>query len=72
MRCTRRSSAAVTGRPERTAERYHRFRWRQCVKSFKEPSGTILNQAQYPFNTIIRRAALRCASCRARASRSTR
>ena len=52
MRCIRCSSAAVTERPERTAQGYRRFRCRQCGKQFNERSGTVLNRAQYPSDVI--------------------
>ena len=52
MRCIRCSSAAVTERPERTAQGYRRFRCRQCGKQFNERSGTVLNRAQYPSDVV--------------------
>ena len=52
MRCIACRSAAVTERPERTAQGYRRFRCRACGKQFNERSGTILNRAQYPSDVI--------------------
>ena len=48
MRCIECGSAAVTERPERTAQGYRRFRCRTCGKQFNERTGTLLNRAQYP------------------------
>lgn len=44
--------AAVTERPERTAQGYRRFRCRQCGKQLNERSGTLLNRAQYLSDVI--------------------
>lgn len=52
MRCKECRSAAVTERPERTAQGYRRFRCRACRKQFNERSGTVLNRAQYPSDVI--------------------
>ena len=52
MRCTECGSAAVTERPERTAQGYRRFRCRACGKQFNERSGTLLNRTQYPSDVI--------------------
>ena len=52
MRCMECGSAAVTERPERTAQGYRRFRCRACRKQFNERSGTVLNRAQYPSDVI--------------------
>jgi hypothetical protein len=52
MRCIECRSAAVTERPERTAQGYGRFRRRACGKPFNERSGTVLNRAQYPSHVI--------------------
>ena len=52
MRCVACSSAAVTERPERTAQGYRRFRCRQCGKQFNERSSTVLNRVQYPSDVI--------------------
>ena len=52
MRCIECRSAAVTERPERTAQGYRRFRCRACSKQFNERSGTVLNRAQYPSDVI--------------------
>jgi transposase-like protein len=52
MRCVACGSAAVTERPERTAQGYRRFRCRTCGKQFNERSGTVLNRAQYPSDVI--------------------
>jgi transposase-like protein len=52
MDCVACGSAAVTERPERTAQGYRRFRCRDCGKQFNERSGTLLNHAQYPSDVI--------------------
>src|SRR3954466_5178819 len=52
MRCIGCGSAAVTERPERTAQGYRRFRCRSCGKQFDERTGTVLNRAQYPSDVI--------------------
>ena len=52
MRCIGCGSAAVTERPERTAQGYRRFRCRSCSKQFNERTGTVLNRAQYPSDVI--------------------
>src|SRR5215204_6159311 len=52
MRCLACGSAAVTERPERTAQGYRRFRCRSCGKQFNERTGTVLNRAQYPSDVI--------------------
>ncbi len=52
MRCVECGCAAVTERPERTAQGYRRFRCRACGKQFNERSGTLLNRAQYPSDVI--------------------
>ena len=52
MRCVECGSAAVTERPERTAQGYRRSRCRACGKQFNERSGTLLNRAQYPSDVI--------------------
>jgi transposase-like protein len=49
MRC---GSAAVSERPERTAQGYRRFRCRTCGKQFNERSGGALNRTQYPSDVI--------------------
>ena len=52
MDCVCCGSAAVTERPERTAEVYRRFRCRDCGRQFNEPSAGVLNRAQYPSDVI--------------------
>ena len=52
MRCVGCGSAAVTERPERTAQGCRRFRCRCCGKQFSERSGTALNRAQYPSDVV--------------------
>ena len=52
MDCVACGSAAVTERPECTAQGYRRFRCRACGKQFNERSGTLLNRAQYPSDVI--------------------
>jgi putative transposase len=48
MRCLGCGSAAVTERPERTAQGYRRFRCRECGRQFNERSAGLLNRTQYP------------------------
>ena len=52
MRCIGCGSAAVTERPEGTAQGYRRFRCRACGKQFNERTNTMLNQAQSPSDVI--------------------
>src|SRR5689334_23952816 len=52
MRCLGCGSAAVTERPERTAQGYRRFRCRECGKQFNERSAGLLNRTQYPSDDI--------------------
>ena len=52
MHCVECGAAAVTERPECTAQGYRRFRCRACGKQFNERSGTVLNRAQYPSDVI--------------------
>src|SRR3954447_22557084 len=52
MWCVACGSAAVTERPERTAQGYRRFRCRACGKQFNERSGGLLNRTQYPSDVV--------------------
>ncbi len=52
MDCVCCGSAAVTERPERTAQGYRRFRCRDCGKQFNERSAGQLNRTQYPSDVI--------------------
>ncbi len=52
MRCIGCGSAAVTERPERTAQGYRRFRCRACGKQSNERTGTVLDRAQYPSDVV--------------------
>jgi putative transposase len=52
MRCVGCNSAAVTERPERTAQGYRRFRCRECGRQFNERSSGLLNRTQYPSDVI--------------------
>jgi putative transposase len=52
MECICCGSAAVTERPERTAQGYRRFRCRVCGKQFNERSGGQLNRTHYPSDVI--------------------
>src|SRR4051794_14557384 len=52
MDCVTCGSAAVTERPERTAQGYRRFRCRDCDKQYNERSGSLLNHTQYPSDVI--------------------
>jgi transposase-like protein len=48
MRCVGCGSAAVTERPERTAQGYRRFRCRDCRSQFNERSTGQRNRTLYP------------------------
>ena len=52
MDCVCCGSAAVTERPERTAQGYRRFRCRDCGRQFNERSAGVLNRTQYPSDII--------------------
>ena len=52
MRCLDCGSAAMTERPERTAQGYRRFRCRECGKQFNERSAGVVNRTQYPSDVI--------------------
>jgi transposase-like protein len=52
MGCVACGSAAVTERPERTAQGYRWFRCRDCGKQYNERSGSLLNHTQYPSDVI--------------------
>ena len=52
MRCFGCGSAAVTERPERTAQGYRRFRCRECGKQFNERRAGLLNRTQYPSDVV--------------------
>ena len=52
MDCVCCGSAAVTERPERTAQGYRRFRCRDCGRQFNERSAGLLNRTQYPSDII--------------------
>ena len=52
MHCVACGSAAVTERPELTAQRYRRFRCQDCGRQFNERSDGILNRASLPSDVI--------------------
>src|SRR3954452_18701637 len=52
MDCVACGSAAVTERPDCTAQGYRRFRCRECAKQFNERSAGPLNRVQYPSDVI--------------------
>jgi transposase-like protein len=52
MECVGCDSAAVTERPDRTAQGYRRFRCRDCGKQFNERSDSVLNRASLPSDII--------------------
>src|ERR1700734_2279604 len=52
MNCVACVGAAISERPERTAQGYRRFRCRDCGKQFNERTGGSLNRAQYPSDVI--------------------
>jgi putative transposase len=52
MDCVGCGSAAVTERPDLTAQGYRRFRCRDCGKQFNQRSDGILNRASLPSDII--------------------
>lgn len=52
MDCVCCGLAAVTERPECTAQGYRRFRCRECGKQFNARSAGLLNRTQYPSDII--------------------
>jgi putative transposase len=52
MRCPACRSTPISERPERTTQRYRRFRCGSCSKQFNERSGGAVNRAQYPSDVI--------------------
>src|ERR1700674_4325540 len=52
IRCPACRSTAVSERPERMAQGYHRFRCGSCGKQFNERSSGLLNRAQFPSDVI--------------------
>src|SRR5271170_7794575 len=52
MECVACGGAAISERPERTAQGYRRFRCRDCGKQFNERTGGPLNRTQYPSDVI--------------------
>ena len=52
MDCVGCDSAAVTERPDLTAQGYRRFRCRDCGKQFNERSDGVLNRASLPSDII--------------------
>ena len=52
MDCVGCGSAAVTERPDLTAQGYRRFRCRDCDQQFNERSDGVLNRASLPSDII--------------------
>ena len=52
MDCVCCGSAAVTERPERTAQGYRRFRCRDCGRQFSERSAGVLNRTRFPSDVV--------------------
>lgn len=52
MKCVACGGAAISERPEPTAQGYRRFRCRDCGKQFNERTGGLLNRTQYPSDVI--------------------
>jgi len=52
MRCVGCGLATLTERPERTAQGYRRFRYRDCHRQYNERSAGQLNRTQYPSDVI--------------------
>jgi len=52
MECVACGGAAISERPERTAQGYRRFRCRDCGMQFNERTGGSLNRTQYPSDVI--------------------
>lgn len=53
MRCPHCSSTATTGRPDRTAHGYRRFRCRECGRGFNERAGSALTRLQLPTDVVF-------------------
>ena len=53
MACPDCASTATTRRKGRTALGYRRFRCQACRRRFNEPTGTPLNDLQYPTNIVL-------------------
>ena len=53
MDCPHCSSAATTGRSDRTTLDYRKFRCRRCGRSFNERTGTPYNWLQYPTDIVL-------------------
>ena len=52
MQCVACGEAAISERPDRTAQGYRRFRCRDCGNQFNERTGGSLNRTQYPSDVI--------------------
>jgi len=52
MECVDCGSAEVTGRSDRTAQGYRRFRCHACGRGFNERSTGVLNRVQYPSDIV--------------------
>lgn len=52
MDCDGCGSSAVTERPDRTAQGYHRFHYRDCGRGYNERRGGVLNRTGYPSDVI--------------------
>jgi putative transposase len=52
MECVACGGAAISERPERTAQGYRRFRCRDCGKQVNERTGGSLNRTRYPSDVI--------------------
>jgi putative transposase len=52
MPCPHCASIATTARPDSTVLGYHRFRCRDCKRTFNERTGTPFNHLQYPTDVV--------------------
>ncbi len=52
MKCVACGGAAISERPERTAQGYRRFRCRDCGSSSTNELVVLLNRTQYPSDVI--------------------
>ncbi|GLR77432.1 IS6 family transposase (plasmid) [Azospirillum oryzae] len=53
MRCPHCSSTATTGRSDRTAHGYRRFRYHECGRGFNERTGSVLNRLQLSSDVVF-------------------
>ena len=62
MECNACGGAAISERPELTAQGYRRFRCRDCGKQFNQRSDGILNRASLPSDIMPSWCSAGCAT----------